>query len=77
MAHTTTSIELAHFDSETKAASREKRPSLLKRMANALAQSRRRKAEAAIGRFIQANGGTLTDNLEREIGRRFIDDKLY
>lgn len=32
---------------------------------------RPRGRDARIGRFIEANGGTLTDELEREISRRF------
>lgn len=32
---------------------------------------RPRGRDARIGRFIQAHGGTLTDELEREISRRF------
>ncbi len=48
-----------------------KGPSIWARMAKALTASRQRKADSAIERYIQANGGQLTDGLERDISRRF------
>ncbi len=48
-----------------------KGPSIWARMAAALTRSRQRKADSAIERYIRANGGQLTDSLERDISRRF------
>jgi hypothetical protein len=44
---------------------------LLRRFFDMLIGSRQRAAEHEIERFLQRNGGRLTDELEREIGRRF------
>lgn len=72
MAHTTANFaDLASYELATRAAVAAHRPSLFKRLADSFVASRRRKAEGEIARFIQANGGALTDNLEREISRRF------
>ena len=72
MAQTTANYaDLASFELGTRAAVAASRPGLFKRVARAFAASRQRKAESDIARFIQANGGTLTDNLEREISRKF------
>jgi hypothetical protein len=35
-------------------------------------ESRQRQADREIGRYIRDNGGRLTDNIEREIERRFL-----
>jgi hypothetical protein len=43
----------------------------LRRFLDRMAESRQRAAEREIGRFLQRNGGHLTDELEREISRRF------
>ena len=48
------------------------RRGLLRRLVDAMVASRQRQAEREIARFLQANGGRLTDNLEREIERRFL-----
>ena len=45
--------------------------SIWSRMAAAFIASRQRKADSAIERYILANGGQLTDALERDISRRF------
>jgi hypothetical protein len=47
------------------------RPSFWSRLINSLAASRRASADREIATFIAANGGQLTDHLEREISRRF------
>lgn len=47
------------------------RPGLLARAAAALRGSRQRRADAAVARFIQINGGAITDELERRISRDF------
>lgn len=57
-----------------------KGPSIWTRMATALTRSRQRKADSAIERYIRANGGQLTDSLERDISRRFggmVDGRRY
>ena len=48
-----------------------KGPSIWTRMIEALAASRQRRAEQAVERYIAMNGGRLTDNLERDISRKF------
>ena len=47
------------------------RPQFFSRLMQAVVASRRARAEAEVGRFIERNGGQLTDHLEREISRRF------
>ena len=47
------------------------RPGILARFLAAVTASRRARAEAEIGRFIEAHGGRVTDDLEREISHRF------
>lgn len=44
---------------------------ILSRIGALLASGSRRRADQAVGRFIQNNGGVLTDELERVISRRF------
>jgi hypothetical protein len=41
------------------------------RLGGAIAASRRAQAEREIARFIESQGGRLTDEVEREISRRF------
>ncbi len=43
----------------------------LLRIIDAVADANRRKADREIARYIERNGGRLTDNLEREIERSF------
>ena len=50
------------------------RSGLLRRLWNALYESRERAAEREIERFVARNGGRLTDDLERRIAQRFIGD---
>ena len=47
------------------------RPTFWQRFFAAMEQSRRRQAEREIARFIAMRGGTLTDEVEREISRKF------
>jgi hypothetical protein len=47
------------------------RGGMFQRFVRALQDSRRRAAEREVEQFIQRNGGRLTDELEREISRRF------
>ncbi len=46
---------------------------LFLRIADAIGESNRRKAEREIARFIEWNGGRLTDRLERDLVQRFGD----
>ncbi|MBV8793283.1 MAG: hypothetical protein JO205_06910 [Pseudolabrys sp.] len=50
------------------------KPSLLSRFFAALMESRQRAAEREIARFIAANGGKLTDQIELEIEKHFFDN---
>jgi hypothetical protein len=59
---------LSRRQSAVRAPSR--RPLLL-RIIDAVADSNRRKADREIERYIERNGGRLTDNLERDIERSF------
>ena len=48
-----------------------KSPSIWARLIEAVAASRQRKSERAVERYIAHNGGQLTDDLERQISRKF------
>ena len=48
------------------------RPSLLARFTAAMMVSRQRQADREIARYMNLNGGKLTDSAEREIERRFL-----
>jgi hypothetical protein len=43
----------------------------------AILESRQRQAEREIARFIELNGGLLTDNIEFEIERRLSDTQGF
>ena len=45
------------------------RRSLFLRLMDALAEANQRKAERVVAEYIRRNGGALTDDLERHIGR--------
>jgi hypothetical protein len=47
------------------------RPTFLQRLLAAMVKSREKTAQREIERLIRLRGGVLTDDLEREIGRRF------
>jgi len=47
------------------------RPGLFSRVLAALMTMQRLRAEAEVARFIDRHGGRITDDLEREISRRF------
>jgi hypothetical protein len=49
-----------------------KKPSILRRIFDAIMESRQREADRQIARFLAGRGGTLTDDLEREITRRLL-----
>ena len=42
------------------------------RMADAFIEARTRQAEREIARFIENRGGRMTDDMERQIERRFV-----
>lgn len=44
---------------------------LLRRIENGIHARARARRESEVTRFLEANGGKLTDDLEREISRRF------
>ena len=74
MAHGIT-LDLEDYGSATaapgKSTAHASQPSLMARALTAIRLVGIRRRDAEIGDFIQSNGGRLTDNLEREIGRRF------
>lgn len=45
--------------------------SLLDRISQVFYTNRQRRTERAVERYIQSHGGEMTDNMEREISRRF------
>ena len=47
-------------------------PGWLARFGQALFDARMRQAEREIARFIEAKGGRMTDDLERQIERHFV-----
>lgn len=44
---------------------------LWKRIADSVYTAQRRRTEAEIARFIERNGGVITDDVERQISQRF------
>jgi hypothetical protein len=48
------------------------RRGLLRRLLDAMMESRRRQADREIARFLANSGGKFTDEVEREIERRFL-----
>jgi hypothetical protein len=48
------------------------RRGLFLRLMDALAEANQRKAERVVAEYIRRNGGTLTDDLERNIRRSFF-----
>ncbi len=49
-----------------------RRSSLWSRLAKAVSTARMRAADREIARFIELNGGRITDSIERKIERRFL-----
>ena len=67
-------IRAATFNAGTHiedAPSRVKSPSIFARFFNSIKQSREQAASREIAKFIEMNGGQLTDTIEREISRRY------
>ena len=53
------------------------RHGLLRRFFDAMMESRQRQVDREIARYIRDNGGMLTDNIEREIERRFLSTSSH
>ena len=64
-------IAFDHEPSSVAATENSKRGGIFQRFIEAVRDSRRRAMEKEVERFIHRNGGRLTDELEREISRRF------
>ena len=47
------------------------KPGLFARFLGAMHEARQRAAEREIAKYIECRGGTLTDEIEREISRRY------
>ena len=52
-------------------------PGFFRRMSNAFAAARMRQAERQVGRYISESGGKFTDEVEREIERRFLSNQSH
>ena len=48
---------------------------LWRRLFDAMIEARQRQAEREIALYLQRTGGKFTDEIEREIGRRFISSR--
>ena len=59
------------------AAARPARLSFWRRLADAVAESNKRKAEREIARYLGGPGARFTDETEREIERRFLADSKW
>ena len=71
MAYTAYSGEFVPFRSD-KPAGQAGRPGLLRRIFDAIFESRMRHAERDIARYLEGNGGRLTDDIERRMTQRLI-----
>lgn len=61
------------LDAILSAPARSSRPSIARILFERFKTARRAEAEQVVARYIQLNGGRLTDDLEREISRKFGD----
>lgn len=59
----------------TAARTRPMRPGFWRRIYEAMAATRLRQAEGDIARYLSDNGGKLTDEIERDIERRFLSNQ--
>ena len=50
------------------------KPGLLRRLFDALFESRERQAQRTVNEYIAGQGHRLTDSVEREIGERMLGD---
>jgi hypothetical protein len=73
MAYTAYSGELVPFRSSTTVSEAAKpRRGILRRILNAIYESRRKKAELDIARFLERRGGRITDEIERQMTERLL-----
>ena len=67
--------DAAEFDSTTGAVAAQPRAAGIKGLFGAIAarvsSSRQRRMDSEVGQFLEAHGGHLTDDLERQISRKF------
>jgi len=67
--------DAAEFDSTTGAVAAQPRSTGLKGLFGAIssriAASRQRRVDSEVGHFLESHGGHLTDDLERQISRKF------
>lgn len=67
--------DAAEFDSTAMVFGQKRRShgivGFVKAVSERFAASRQQKVDAEVGRFIASHGGQLTDDLERQISRRF------
>ena len=49
------------------------RPGFFSRILTAVLESRQKQADREIAQYLRLNGGKLTDHVEREIERRFLN----
>jgi hypothetical protein len=75
MAHVSTALDPRGYEFT----STEARPQrgLLRRVAEAIMAARMRQADREVARFISASGGKFTDEVEREIERRFLSNQSH
>ena len=55
----------------------ERKRGLLRRILDALLESRMQTAEREIGLYLETHGGRITDEAEREIERRFLTNTRW
>jgi len=48
------------------------RQGILRRIFAAMARSQQRRMEQEVARFLAAHGGRFTDDIERQLGERFL-----
>ncbi len=72
MAHVSTAPHAFAFTALP--ASKTKQRSLFRRLLDALAESRRHRAEYEVARYLDSIGGKFTDEAEREIERRLMSN---
>jgi hypothetical protein len=68
MAYIATHRDLAHVGGERTA--KAAKPNLLRRIYDAVIESRQRRANLELAQFLVRSGGRLTDDIEREMTQR-------
>jgi hypothetical protein len=73
MTYTAYSGEFVPFRTDTTPSQIEtRRPGILRRILDAIYESRRKKAELDIARFLERTGGRITDDIERQITEHLL-----